>query len=148
MFTLKVLSPTQIPYNQKTIDDIAKNIWKIVNTSQKWTLNIVFVDPNSIQNLNKTYRGKDSVTDVLSFHYFEDFSGLKKNDIAGEIVLCEEKVKEQALEYGLGEEKEFYKLIIHSVLHIIGYDHETDEEYEEMNKVEEEVWGKIMLLSE
>jgi probable rRNA maturation factor len=69
--------------------------------------------------LNKTYRKKDSVTDVLSFHYFEDFSGLKKNDIAGEIVLCEEVLKKQAIEYVLGEEKEFYKLIIHSVLHII-----------------------------
>jgi probable rRNA maturation factor len=69
--------------------------------------------------LNKIYRKKDSVTDVLSFHYFDDFSELKKSDIAGEIVLCEEVVKKQAVEYGLGEEKEFYKLIIHSVLHIL-----------------------------
>jgi probable rRNA maturation factor len=80
---------------------------------------------------------------VLSFHYFEDFSPLKKNDIAGEIVLCEEVLRQQAIEYGLGEEKEFYKLVIHSVLHILGFDHETDEEYEEMKKLEEEVWGVI-----
>ncbi len=144
MFTLKVVSDTSISYNQKIIDDIAKIIWKIVNISQKWTLNIVFIDANSIQNLNKTYRQKDSVTDVLSFHYFDDFSGLKKNDIAGEIVLCEEVLKKQAIEYGLGEEKEFYKLLIHSILHIIGYDHENDEEYEKMKKVEDEVWEKVV----
>jgi probable rRNA maturation factor len=144
MFTLNILSDTSISYNQKIIDDIAKIIWKIVNIPQKWTLNIVFVDTNSIQNLNKTYRKKDSVTDVLSFHYFEDFSALKKNDIAGEIVLCEEVLKRQAIEYGLGEEKEFYKLVIHSVLHMIWFDHETDEEYEKMRKVEEEVWEKVV----
>lgn len=144
MFTLKVVSDTSIFYNQKIIDDIAKIIWKIVNISQKWTLNIVFIDANSIQNLNKTYRQKDSVTDVLSFHYFEDFSALKKNDIAGEIVLCEEVLKKQAIEYDLGEEKEFYKLIIHSILHILGFDHENDEEYEKMKKVEEDVWEKLL----
>ncbi len=143
MFLLNIVSDTSISYDKKTVDSIAKVIWKIVIKPQKWTLNIVFVDTNSIQNLNNTYRKKDSVTDVLSFHYFDDFSHLKKNDIAGEIVLCEQKIKEQAIEYGLGEEKEFYKLIIHSVLHILGYDHESDEEYEEMRKIEEEVWGKL-----
>lgn len=143
MFLLNIVSDTSISYSKKTVDSLTKVIWKIVTKPQKWTLNIVFVDANSIQNLNKTYRKKDSVTDVLSFHYFDDFSHLKKNDIAGEIVLCEQKIKEQAIEYGLGEEKEFYKLIIHSVLHILGYDHENDKEYEKMKKIEEEVWGKL-----
>jgi rRNA maturation RNase YbeY len=51
--------------------------------------------------LNNTYRQKDYVTDVLSFHYFEDFSQLKANDTAGEIILNEGKIKSQAIEYGL-----------------------------------------------
>jgi probable rRNA maturation factor len=144
MFSLKIVTETTIPYKQKTIDDIARTISKIVSKPQKWTLNIVFVDANSIKDLNNSYRKKDSVTDVLSFHYFDDFSGLQKSDIAGEIVLCEEVLKKQAIEYWLGEEKEFYKLVIHSVLHILGYDHETDEEYEEMKIVEEEVWEGII----
>ena len=144
MFSLKIVTSTTIPYQQKIIDYIAKIIWKIVTIPQKWTLNIVFVDTNSIQNLNKTYRKKDSPTDVLSFHYFDDFSHLKKDDTAWEVILCEEILKKQALEYNHSEELEFYRLLIHSTLHILGYDHETDEDYEEMNKIEEEVWREVI----
>jgi ssRNA-specific RNase YbeY (16S rRNA maturation enzyme) len=52
----------------------------------------VFLDDISIKNLNKMYRNVDSTTDVLSFHYFDDFSFLSKNDIAGEIVMSENKI--------------------------------------------------------
>jgi probable rRNA maturation factor len=59
------------------------------------------------------------------------------------LVFCEEKIKSQGLEYGLWEEKEFYKLLIHSILHIIWYDHEDDNDYIIMKSIEEEVWNKI-----
>jgi rRNA maturation RNase YbeY len=49
--------------------------------------------------LNNNYRKKNKETDVLSFHYFEDFSTLKKDEIAGEIILCEEIIEKQGLEY-------------------------------------------------
>jgi probable rRNA maturation factor len=58
-------------------------------------VNLVFLDPQSIQNLNKDYRGKESVTDVLSFHYHDDYSELSEEDLAGEIVFCEERVVAQ-----------------------------------------------------
>jgi probable rRNA maturation factor len=58
-------------------------------------INIVFLDDNSIKNLNKKYRNIDSSTDVLSFHYFDDFSTLNKDEIAGEIILSLEKITEQ-----------------------------------------------------
>ena len=61
----------------------------------------MFVDAESIQNLNKKYRNKDEVTDVLSFHYFDDFSFLSENDVAGEIVLHQDKIISQGQEYGL-----------------------------------------------
>jgi probable rRNA maturation factor len=93
--------------------------------------------------LNNTYRQKDYVTDVLSFHYFEDFSWIKANDTAGEIILNEGKIKSQAIEYGLWEEREFYKLLIHSMLHILWYDHEEDEDYELMNSLENIIWKEI-----
>jgi len=143
MFSLKVVEKPSFWYQQNTLDDISRVISKNILEQQKWTLNIVFVEPDSIQNLNKTYRNIDSVTDVLSFHYYEDFSDLEKNDIAGELVFCEEKVISQWKEYGLWSEKEFYKLLIHSVLHILGFDHEDDTEYEEMKKWEELVWKEV-----
>jgi probable rRNA maturation factor len=59
----------------------------------------VFVDDDSIQKLNKDYRHMDKVTDVLSFHYYDDFSELVPEDIAGEIILSENKITSQAKEY-------------------------------------------------
>ncbi len=92
-----------------------------------------------MQALNKQYREKDMTTDVLSFHYFEDFSSLTPDDTAGEILLSESKVQSQAQEYNHTVEAEVYKLVIHGILHIIGYDHETDEEYDVMHPKEIEV---------
>jgi probable rRNA maturation factor len=77
---------------------------------------------------------------VLSFHYYDDFAWLWEEDVAGEIVICEDILIEQA-EQGSGQE--LYILTIHSILHILGYDHETDEQYEEMKKWEEMVWGEV-----
>jgi len=145
MFSLKVLENPGFSYSQNTLDEISLVISKNILQQQKWTLNIVFVEPVSIQNLNKKYRNIDKITDVLSFHYHEDFSDLGKDDIAGELVFCEEKILSQWEEYGLGSEKEFYKLVIHSVLHILGFDHEDDDEYEEMKKYEEIVWDKLFI---
>ncbi|MDD4151604.1 MAG: rRNA maturation RNase YbeY [Candidatus Gracilibacteria bacterium] len=143
MFKLNLINSPNFLFDEKIIDKIRKTINKKIEISQKGTLNIVFVDDEHIKELNKNYRQKDAVTDVLSFHYFDDFSGLKTNEIAGEIILNEGKIKSQAIEYGLGEDGEFYKLIIHSILHILGYDHEKDEDFEIMNKFENLIWKEI-----
>jgi probable rRNA maturation factor len=99
---------------------------------------------DEIQELNKMHRGIDKTTDVLSFHYFEDFTDLKDDEIAGEIIMSETKILSQAKEYGNTSEAEFAKLLIHSTLHLLGYDHENDEEYEEMH-IEEQKIEKILL---
>ena len=143
MFTYTLVSPPWFSFDAKVIDDIRRIISKEVQKAQKWTLNLVFVGPDSIKNLNKNYRNTDAVTDVLSFHYFDDFSRLKKSHIAGEIVFCEEKVISQGEQYWLGAQKEFYKLLIHSTLHILGYDHEWEEDYEKMHHIEEIIWKRI-----
>lgn len=92
-----------------------------------------------MQELNRTYRQKDSTTDVLSFHYFEDFSSLTPRDTAGECIFSESRILMQASEHGHSPRTEFEILLIHSILHILGYDHETDEEYEEMWEYEEKL---------
>ena len=68
---------------------------------------------------------------------------MKNEDIAWEIIFSEEKIKTQAIEYWLWEEKEFYKLLIHSILHILWYDHESDNEYIVMNSLEKEIWEEV-----
>lgn len=143
MFSLQVVQKPGFSYSQNILDVISKNIYKHIKITQNWVINIAFIDKESIQNLNKNYRNKDSTTDVLSFHYHEVFSQLSDNDLAWEIVLCESIVISQGSEYKLWTEHEFYKLIIHSVLHILWFDHETDQEYEQMKKWEEIVWNEI-----
>ena len=143
MFNYNLLEKPQFDINTKCIDSIFKSISNKVLIVQKGSLNIVFLDDNSIKNLNKQYRKIDKTTDVLSFHYFEDFSSLSENDIAWEIILSESKIITQWVEYKLGSEKEFYKLIIHSILHILGYDHEDDKEYIIMKDLEDKIWLEV-----
>lgn len=143
MFSLQVVQYPWFTYSQNTLDEISLIISKNILEQQNWTLNIVFVEPLSIQNLNKDYRWKDEVTDVLSFHYHDSYEDLWPNDIAGELIFCEERIISQWEEYWLWTEKEFYKLVIHSILHILWFDHETDDEYEEMKKWEELVWSEV-----
>jgi probable rRNA maturation factor len=68
---------------------------------------------------------------------------LVPEDIAGEIILSENKITSQAKEYWLGEEKEFYKLLIHSILHILWYDHIEDNDYEIMQEKETLIWNEV-----
>ena len=143
MFKYNILDKPSFSINEKVIDNIFNITSNIINIPQKWTLNIVFLDDDSIKNLNKNYRNIDKITDVLSFHYFEDFSNLLDDDIAWEIILSENKIISQAIEYGLWNEKEFYKLTIHSTLHILWYDHELDNEYEIMQALEDKIWIEL-----
>ena len=144
MFGYSLVHTPDFNIDTKVIDNILTAICKIVEQKQFWVLNIVFLNKKSVQELNKAHRGIDKPTDVLSFHYFDDFSELTGDDIAWEIILCTEILLEQAIEYWLGDAGEFYKLLIHSVLHILWYDHEKDDEYEIMHRLElavaSEVW--------
>lgn len=143
MFQYEVLNTPNFNISKIIINNIVKNITLLIEKKQNGTINIIFVQSEEIKNLNKNYRNIDSVTDVLSFHYFEDFSMLDRKDIAWELIFCEEKIRSQAIEYWLWEEKEFYKLFIHSLLHILWYDHENDWDYEKMQNLENNIWKEI-----
>lgn len=108
---------------------------------------VSFVDREEIKELNSTYRGVDKVTDVLSFPQFEDFNELSEDQIIclGDIVICEDKAKEQAEEFGHSYEREIIYLFTHSVLHLLGYDHMDEEEKAEMRQREEEVMTELKL---
>ena len=111
-------------------------------------VNLTLVDLDSIHQINREYRGIDRPTDVLSFpmQTYEtpaDFSHVEDcveenfnpdtgELLLGDIILCIDKVKEQACTYGHSEKREFAFLILHSMLHLFGYDHETEQEREEM----------------
>ncbi|WP_251520449.1 MULTISPECIES: rRNA maturation RNase YbeY [Staphylococcus] len=95
-------------------------------------LSITFVDKEEIQNINKMYRDKDKVTDVISFALEEDEPVIHDIDmprVLGDIIICTDVAAEQAETYGHTFERELGFLVLHGFLHLLGYDHmnETDE---------------------
>lgn len=107
-------------------------------------VSLVITSPNEIRKLNKIYRGKDSVTDVLSFPLMESGEEILDEDL-GEIFICYTKVYEQAKILAHSIDLEWQVLFVHGMWHILGYDHITDEDYTLMNSQETKV---ISLLQE
>ena len=99
---------------------------------------IVFVDNEKIQFLNKNYRNIDRITDVISFA-FEDNERIVYNNVRflGEIYICIPRMIEQAKEYGHSEVRELAFLTVHGLLHLLGYDHMTEEDEKEMFALQE-----------
>lgn len=100
--------------------------------------NIIFVDGETIRNINKEYRNIDRETDVISFA-LEDNEDIKFEfgRLLGDIYISIPRMKQQAKEYGHSEKRELSFLIIHGLLHLLGYDHMTKEEEEIMFKEQE-----------
>ena len=113
-------------------------------------LSVVFTENDAIRLLNRDYRGKDSVTDVLSFPLSEG-GVFEETDLCGgfaalgDIVLSLERAAEQAREYGHSFERETAFLTVHSTLHLLGYDHETSGEERRMIEKQEAVLNRLGL---
>lgn len=122
---------------------------------------VVFVDENEIRELNKTTRNIDKVTDVLSYPTMDGIRGKKLckkehpleiddegNLLIGSIAVCKKRAEEQAEEYGHSFERELHYLIVHGVMHCLGYDHMTDTDKAQMREKEEQVLSKIGITRE
>ena len=101
-------------------------------------LSLLITTNDVIQTINRDYRNKDAVTDVISFAYNET-ENIGPMNILGDIVISLDRVKEQAKEYGHSDEREFYYVFCHGLLHLLGYDHIIEEEKAVMRKREEEI---------
>ena len=112
-------------------------------------LSVVFVTNETIQRLNKDYRNKNEITDVLSFPLYsqdEIKKLIKDTPIAlGDIVISYNQAKEQAKAYGHSLEREVCFLAVHGLLHLLGYTHDTEEEEREMFLLQEQVLKEFQL---
>lgn len=126
---------------------------------------VLVVDNEGMREINSDTRNKDEVTDVLSFPMidyeagtvFKDkYSGKKfpvqyydgEDLMLGDIVVSLERASEQAVEFGHSLKREFCYLIVHSMLHLLGYDHMEDEDKARMRKREEEILGMLEISRE
>lgn len=120
-----------------------------VGAPNEIVINIVDVSPDEIRRMNNEHRGVDRVTDVLSFPMIEDIKkiedepdfGLGECNI-GDIYINPERAREQAEEYGHSYRREYCFLALHGLLHLLGYDHMTDEQEKEMFGLQEIILRK------
>ncbi|MEA4988480.1 MAG: rRNA maturation RNase YbeY [Anaerovorax sp.] len=115
---------------------------------QNITVSVTFVSTEEIKELNRVYRNKDAVTDVLSFPQYDDLNEVPGAGEAclGDVVICPEQALLQADEYGHSGERELVYLFVHSMFHLLGYDHMNEEEKMEMRNQEEKIMNKIGLV--
>lgn len=114
-------------------------------------VSVTFTDNEGIKELNKEYRNKDSATDVLSFPMYafteDDMPDTDFSVELGDIVISLERATEQAEEFGHSYEREVAFLTVHSVLHLLGYDHELSEEDDaDMRERQRKIMEKINIL--
>ena len=112
-------------------------------------VSVSFVSSDKIRELNREYRDVDSVTDVLSFPQFETVDELIESEedtgVAelGDVVICMDRAKSQAEEFGHPLKREVIYLFVHSILHLLGYDHMEEDEKKIMRAREEETMEKL-----
>ncbi len=109
-------------------------VLKVENLDENVEVSVSFVGDDEIRDLNREYRGVDKSTDVLSFPMDDEF--IIDNRILGDVIINTRRVMEQAEELGHSNERELSYLTVHSILHLLGYDHMEDEDKKEMRERE------------
>ena len=129
-----------------------------VDTDATLCMELVFTDEEGIRSLNASTRGKDAVTDVLSFPNLENIfcKPIRKADFPfdtdeegnlflGSVVICRQRAAQQAEEYGHSLEREVYYLAVHGLCHLLGYDHEEESDKALMRVREERILSAMNL---
>ena len=135
-------------YEKKYLD-ITKVTLEHLGLDFSPVISISFVDNKYIHKINKKYRDVDRETDVISFAFLDDDENrdntLHSKGIVplGDIYISVDKAKEQAENYGHSLERELSFLYVHGLLHLLGYDHQNEEQEKEMFTLQEEILQKL-----
>lgn len=134
---------------KKELIQIILNLAKYFNIEKHINVDLTIVNNEEIQKLNKEYRGKDYATDILSFDFGNDglYDTLPFVHL-GELVVSYEKVISQANEFNHSVKREFCYLFTHGLVHLIGYDHEEENERIEMNRIVDEIFNPLNITRE
>ena len=130
---------------------IAQTVLKAEEVAPPYEVSLVFTDSETVRQLNRDYRGVDEPTDVLAFYMLpqkevDDSFALPPDGVTrlGEVIISYPQAVEQAREQGHSTEKELALLIIHGILHLLGYDHEEPEGESKMRGRERELLEKCL----
>jgi probable rRNA maturation factor len=143
MLKLEVIKEVPLKVSDKFFKDIVKKLQKVMKKQideylpkKHGLIDLVLVDDERIQDLNREYREEDNPTDVIAFAYLEvtEFEEEEGDIIAGDIFISIDTAKKQAKKHKHSLEKEMEMLFVHGLLHLFGYDHKNDKEEKEMEK--------------
>jgi len=161
--TLEIHNFTQNEINEKMLQRLAETVLKKVGLKDKIEISLAIVGDGRMRKLNKMYRGRNRVTDVLAFanksvipYLAKAFPRLKKGkDIKfieppdnvkrlGEVIICYPRAKKQAKRLKHSLEKELTILLIHGILHLLGYeDEKSEKQAKEMREMENKILKKV-----
>ncbi len=141
MIGFDYLKKTNCPITSGLIENTIKFFSKETKFF-KGEVEIVVINDKEMQKINFCYRGKNKTTDVLSFAFQEDKN--IKTDFLGQIFISYPQIKSQAKKYKVSEKEEFIRMLVHGLLHLVGYDHDTIIKEQKMFKFQESMISKIL----
>jgi len=129
----------------------AQTVLKAEGVAPPYEVSLVFTDSETVKQLNRDYRGVDEPTDVLAFYMLpqkevDDSFALPPDGVTrlGEVIISYPKAVAQAKKQGHSPERELALLVIHGILHLLGYDHEEPEEESKMRERERELLERCL----
>jgi len=133
----------EMPLFKKNILKAAKETLNTVFKYRKNNLEVSFLltSDSNIRLLNKNYRNKDKSTNVLAFPMNQNIFG--EDYIVGDVVISLEKILSESKKLKIQKYKYLSQITIHGVLHLLGFDHKSNKQHEEMNRIEQKVFKKI-----
>lgn len=150
--TIDFFNSTKSRINKRFVLELVNDIFVALENNKRWQIGVNIVGEQRIKNLNKLYRNKDKVTDILSFaendvkcNYKKFFNSesLEQEDL-GEMFICWQKVENQAKKLSWTKKKTFTSLVVHGILHLLGYDHIKDIDAEKMQQMEQKIIAKFI----
>ena len=133
-----------LPNFKKVIKKASNHVFdELIQFKNKdYEISFLMVNNDYIKELNANYRSKDSATNVLSFPMM-DGNSLQHENILGDIVISIDKILSESLDQKIDTYEYLSKISIHGILHLLGYDHVSDNDYIVMNQLEERIINKI-----
>lgn len=133
-------------FPRKLIENIFSYVLKKEKKRACCVIDVAFTNNKQIQMLNKKYRRKNKPTDVLSFYMMDDtpLQGERRSPLLGEIIISVPYARRQAKQRKNTLAREIIFLLIHGLLHLLGYDDETQKAYEIMMKKQKKYWGQTL----
>lgn len=118
-------------FDEVTLSSLARHALSAEEVDEGAELSLLFVEPDHIRKLNNRFAGNDYPTDVLAFPMMEDDE--EGSLLLGDVVICPEVAQKNAAELGHGLQDELAALVVHGTLHLLGYDHQREDDKAKMD---------------